>query len=592
MVVFDLTAWRKPESAAGSSAPAIMIGAFVAFGGILFGYDTGTISGIIAMRWWLDNFSTGSRDDDGLPSITPTQSSEIVSILSAGTFFGALLAAPVGDRIGRRKSLMLAVVVFTFGVAMQTASTTIRLFAAGRFFAGMGVGTISVLVPLYQSEMAPKWIRGALVCCYQLAITVGLFIASVVNYLTSNIDSANCFRIPVAIQFVWAGILFIGLIILPETPRYLIKREMHAAAAASLSRIRRLDITHPALIEEIAEIEANHAYELSLGPSTYRDVFRGAPHLGFRVLTGSGLQMLQQLSGCNFVFYYGTTFFKHAGIESPFTYSLVTNVVNVACTLPGMFLVESWGRRRLLLVGAVGMATSQIIVAIVGTAFGAQPDDQMWNKVMIAFVCLYIAFFAMSWGPVVWVVTSEIYPLKVRAKSMSISTATNWLFNWAIAYATPYLVNDGPGYADLGAKVFFVWGTFCVAAFFFVWFLVFETSKISLEQIDELYERVDHAWHSASFQPSWSFQDIQENEVGQASGVSLADRTEARRRQAEDSVAAAAVGHGHGYGYGHDSESGHGITPTPTGSSQATSSATETEEDKIIASLGTVNFTF
>ena len=126
----------------------------------------------------------------------------------------------------------------------------------------MGVGTISVLVPLYQSEMAPKWIRGALVCCYQLAITVGLFIAAVVNYLTSNLDSANCFRIPVAIQFVWAGILFIGLVILPETPRYLIKREMHTAAAESLSRIRRLDITHPALIEEIAEIEANHAYEL------------------------------------------------------------------------------------------------------------------------------------------------------------------------------------------------------------------------------------------------------------------------------------------------------------------------------------------
>jgi hypothetical protein len=209
---------------------------------------------------------------------------------------------------------------------------------------------------------------------------------------------------------------------------------------------------------------------------------------------------------------------------------------------------------------------------------------------MVAFVCLYIAFFAMSWGPVVWVVTSEIYPLKVRAKSMSISTATNWLFNWAIAYATPYLVNNGPGYADLGAKVFFLWGTFCVAAIFFVWFLVFETSKISLEQIDELYERVDHAWQSTSFQPSWSFQYIQENEAGQASGVSLADRSEARRRAAEEN--SAAVGGIHA----HDTESTHGITPTPTGSSQATSSATssatETEEDKIIASLGNVNFTF
>ena len=243
-----------------------------------------------------------------------------------------------------------------------------RQLTRTRFVAGMGVGTISVLVPLYQSEMAPKWIRGALVCAYQLAITVGLFTASIVNNFTAKIDSAACFRIPVAIQFIWASILFLGLCVLPETPRYLIKRGRHAAAAESLSRIRRLDITHPALIEEVAEIEANHAYELSLGPSTYRDVFLGSPHLGRRLLTGCGLQMLQQLSGCNFVFYYGVQFFKDAGIRDPFVYSLVTNIVNVIMTLPGMALVESWGRRRLLLVGAAGMAVCQLIVAIVGTS--------------------------------------------------------------------------------------------------------------------------------------------------------------------------------------------------------------------------------
>lgn len=153
--------------------------------------------------------------------------------------------------------------------------------------------------------MAPKWIRGALVCAYQLAITVGLLVAAIVNNFTSEISSAACYRIPIAIQFIWAAILFLGLAILPETPRYLIKRNLHNEAAQSLSRIRRLDITHPALIEELAEIEANHAYELSLGPATYKDVFFGSPHLGRRVLTGCGLQMLQQLSGCNFVFYYG-----------------------------------------------------------------------------------------------------------------------------------------------------------------------------------------------------------------------------------------------------------------------------------------------
>ena len=470
----------------------------------------------------------------------------------------------------------------------------------------MGVGTISVLVPLYQSEMAPKWIRGALVCAYQLAITVGLFTASIVNNFTAKIDSAACFRIPVAIQFIWASILFLGLCVLPETPRYLIKRGRHALAAESLSRIRRLDITHPALIEEIAEIEANHAYELSLGPSTYRDVFLGSPHLGRRLLTGCGLQMLQQLSGCNFVFYYGVQFFKDAGIKDPFVYSLVTNIVNVVMTLPGMALVESWGRRRLLLVGAAGMAVCQLIVAIVGTSLpvthgnptttptptlgtpqGASHGDETWNKVLITFVCCYIAFFAMSWGPVAWVVTSEIYPLKVRAKSMSLSTASNWLLNWAIAYSTPYMVGQGPGYANLESKVFFVWGSCCVLAFVFVWLMVYETSKISLEQIDELYERVEHAWDSGRFQPSWSFQDIQDNDTAAATGNSITteERDEARRR-ATTTQQQGATGH---------IDDPDSIQPTSTGSSHATTDTSAeksmTEEEKIIASLGRVNFT-
>jgi sugar porter (SP) family MFS transporter len=435
----------------------------------------------------------------------------------------------------------------------------------------MGVGTISVLVPLYQSEMAPKWIRGTLVCAYQLAITFGILVAAIVNKFTTDLTTTAAFRIPIATQLVWAGILFLGLIILPETPRYLIKRERHASAAASLSRIRRLDITHPALIEELAEIEANHEYELSLGPSTYRDVFLGSPHLGRRVLTGCGLQMLQQLSGCNFIFYYGTTFFKDKDMVNPFALQLITNGVNVLSTLPGMVLVEIWGRRRLLLIGAAGMAISQLIVATVGTAL---PNNHDAETVLFIFICVYIFFFAASWGPATWVVTSEIYPLKVRAKSMSISTASNWFLNFGLGYATPYMIS--PSYANLEAKVFFVWGTFCVIAFFFVWAMAYETSKLSLEQIDELYERVDHAWQSTNFQPSWSFQDIrEENAAGASSGVSLADREAARRRATAETAAPGST----------DSDR---ITISADGSQASTTAMSD--EDKIIASLGDVDF--
>lgn len=128
-------------------------------------------------------------------------------------------------------------------------------------------------------------------------------------------------------------------------------------------------------------------------------------------------------------------------------------------------MVEAWGRRPLLLFGAAGMAVCQFIVAGVGTGIGL--TDQTGQNALIAFVCIYIFFFACSWGPCAWVVTGEIFPLKVRAKSLSMTTASNWLLNWAIAYATPYLVNSGPGNADLGSKVFFIWGSFCFICFFF-----------------------------------------------------------------------------------------------------------------------------
>lgn len=444
-------------------------------------------------------------------------------------------------------------------VLLPSAITTADIVR--RFFAGLGVGIISVLVPLYQSEMAPKWIRGTLVCAYQFAITAGLLMAAVVNILTEKLTDSDAFRIPLALQFVWAGVLFLGLMLLPETPRYLIKRGLHTAAASSLSRLRRLDITHPALIEELAEIEANHEYELSLGPSTYKDVFWGSPHLGRRLLTGCGLQMLQQLSGCNFIFYYGTTFFTNIGINSPFVIALITNIVNVVSTVPGMILVESLGRRRLLMFGAGGMAICQLVVATVGTTIHST-HAYAANLVLIIFVCFDLFFFASSWGPVVWVVTSEIYPLKVRAKSMSISTASNWLLNFAIAYGTPYLVNSGPGYANLQARVFFIWGAFCAFGVLFVWGMVYETSKISLEQIDELYERVDHAWNSKSFQPSWSFQEIRD-EGASSSGIQLEHTETDMTRQR-----------------------------TATSSTGTESGASMTEEDKIIAQIGNVDLSY
>ncbi|KAI1283853.1 high-affinity glucose transporter RGT2 [Xylaria sp. FL0933] len=506
----------KRDEQAGKAWPAIVIGCFVAFGGILFGYDTGTISGILTMPYWRDQFSTGYVNSHGEPDVSPSQSSAIVSILSAGTFFGSLASPFLADTIGRRWALIASCWVFNLGVALQTAATAIPLFLAGRFFAGFGVGLVSALIPLYQSETAPKWIRGAIVGGYQFAITIGLLLANVVNNSTQNRKDSGSYRIPVALQFAWAIILITGMLFLPETPRYLIKKGKHEQAARSLGKLRRLPADDPSIASELAEISANHEFELSIGQATYIDCFRG-PMLK-RQLTGMAVQALQQLTGINFIFYYGTQYFKNSGIENPFIISVITSVINVVSTLPGLWAVDKFGRRPLLFWGAIGMCIGQFVVALIGTLTTGQDSAGnviVYNvpaqKASIAFIAIFIFFFASTWGPLGWVVTGEIFPLKTRAKSLSLTTASNWLLNFVIAFVTPYLVDYGPNYANLQSKVFFIWFGACFICIAFVHFFIYETKGLSLEEIDEMYSECKSARKSTNWTPTIGFRQRQLN---------------------------------------------------------------------------------
>ncbi|RFN54373.1 putative rco3 glucose transporter [Fusarium flagelliforme] len=443
--------WHKPENFAGSSIRAILVGLFVASGGLLFGYDVGVINGVLVMEVFQDHFSTdrSCRDNDGHVDLCPSDSSLIVGILSLGAVVGSILAAPLGDSIGRRKTLLAAVVTFCIGAIFQVCAQATPMLLVG---------------------------------------------------------SSAAYRIPLGLQLVPGVILAAGIAMLPETPRFLVKKGRNDDAGISLSRFRRLDITHPALQNELQEIIANHQYELTLGHDTYRDLFTSNSNLGRRTLTGCGLQMLQQLTGINFVMYYGTTFFNTSGVSNPFIINLVMIIVNCVCTIPGLIVIEKLGRRKLLMAGALGQAVCQLIIGAVSTASETSSQDLRSASNMALIVCcaINVFFYATSWGPVTWVVTSEIFPLKVRAKAMSVSTTANWLLNFAVAYAPPFIM--GRGADGFGLKIFFIWGTFCILAIVFVWFMVYETSRMTLEQIDEMYERVQHAWESPGFNPSWSFQ--------------------------------------------------------------------------------------
>ena len=184
---------------------------------------------------------------------------------------------------------------------------------------------------------------------YQLAITIGILLAAIINNSTSRRQDTGSYRIPIAVQFAWAIILVSGMLLLPETPRYLIRSGKYEKAARSLSRLRRLPEDHEAIRAELDEIQANHEHELSLGKSSYIDCFRGK--ILKRQLTGCLLQGLQQLTGINFIFYYGTQYFKNSGITNPFIISMITSSVNTASTLPGLYAIDKWGRRPLLFWG-------------------------------------------------------------------------------------------------------------------------------------------------------------------------------------------------------------------------------------------------
>ena len=488
-----INARTRKEKKIKSSFMGVYVGLLTAVGGFLYGYDTGVTNGLLEMNFVKENFSkNGINFNSGEKAI-------LTSIISLGTILGSLLSPYVSDNYGRRFCLVWSLITFfCIGIVLQVSHASFALLLSGRFINGIAVGIISSVIPLFQAEVSPRWIRGSIISFYQWAITWGLLVSSAISQGTRHMNDDRCYRIPIGLQFVWCGILTIGLISLPESPRFYVMHDDIDGAIISLSRLRRLNIDDTELVEELIEIKASHDYETSDGATSYLDCFRSSPsrvHQITRMLTGISLQTFQQCSGINFIFYYGVNFFVATGIQESYLMSFVTYAVNVVFTIPGILFVDKIGRRKLLIVGGIGMIISNYIIAIVGLF----ADTVIMNKVMLTFVCTFIACFASSWGPVVWVVTGELYSLSVRQKAVSLSASTNWIVNFVFAYSTPYLIDPGNHVAALGTKIFFMWGSFNVLGLIVTIFFVYETKGLMLEEIDELYRTCSSALKSSKY---------------------------------------------------------------------------------------------
>ncbi|TFK86335.1 general substrate transporter [Polyporus arcularius HHB13444] len=484
---------------------AVLLAVFIAFGGFLFGYDIGVISGCLIMPDFVQRF--GEQQSDGTWVLSSSRQSIITSLLSAGTFVGALGQAFTSDRFGRRGSILIWSAIFTVGTAIQTGTVrSIVQITIGRFIAGLGVGALSAIVPLYNGETAPKAMRGMLLVLYQLQIIVGIFLSYMIEIGTHHLDGSASWRIPVGLQLLWGFILLSGIFFLPESPRHLLGTGREDEARRVVSLLNSLPEDDPVVIETIEELELGIRAENEGGKATWAECFSTRNMLWKRTMNGMMLQFIQQLNGQNFYYYYGDTFFQSAGTSlDPYNIQAILGGVSVVGTIPALYLIETWGRRNSLLTGSVLEATCSIIAGLVGhfmLAPKGTPADQLTpsqktgGDVLIAFAVLHVFSFSIFWGPTPWVYLGESFPLRVRPKAIALGSATNWLWNFLLSFFSPRIAEKiGP----LILLIFFGMLTF---GFIYVYLFIPETKGLSLEEVDELYRSGVKPWNSPGWRPS------------------------------------------------------------------------------------------
>lgn len=471
----------------------------IAFGGFVFGFDTGTISGFVNMDDFIRRF--GQTRDDGTHYLSNVRTGLIVSIFNIGCAVGGILLSKVADIFGRRVGLMFSMVIYVVGIIVQISSLDkwYQLFI-GRLITGLAVGIVSVLSPLFIGESAPKKLRGTLVCCFQLFITFGIFLGYCTTYGTKVYSDSRQWRIPLGLCFAWAIMLIIGMLAMPESPRFLVEKQKIDEARHSIARSNKVSVEDPGVYAEVQLIQAGIERESLAGSASWTQLITGKPQIFRRVLMGVFVQSLQQLTGDNYFFYYGTTIFKAVGMDDSFEASIVFGIVNFASTFVGIYVIERLGRRKCLLAGSVSMFICFIIYAVLGSVDlyidGYDgPTRKPTGDAMIFITCLYIFCFASTWAGGCYCIVSETYPLRIRSKAMAVATASNWIWGFLISFFTPFITSAIHFYYG------FVFAGCLAFSAFFVYFFVNETKGLSLEEVDEMYAENVLPWKSSNWVP-------------------------------------------------------------------------------------------
>ncbi|KAF6766520.1 hypothetical protein DFP72DRAFT_22360 [Ephemerocybe angulata] len=474
---------RGPHRLVGRSL-LYAISVFISIGVFLFGYDQGVMSGIITGPYFRQYFNYPG----------PIEVGTMVAVLEIGAFVTSLASGRIGDIIGRRGTLFVGAMVFTVGGLIQAFTFGFWSMVLGRVISGFGVGLLSTIVPIYQSEISPPNHRGALACMEFTFNIVGYSSSVWLDYFCSFLKGHPSWRIPLFVQSLIGFILVVGCFAIPESPRWLIDVGRDAEGLKVIADLHGDgNAADPLVRMEYDEIMEKVREEQDSGVErTYSTMWRQYKR---RVLLAMSSQAFAQLNGINVISYYAPRVFEEAGWigRDAILMTGINSVIYVLSSLPPWVLVDRWGRRAILMSGAVVMA-----MALISTGLWMRVDVPATPNAVVICVIIFNAAFGYSWGPIPWLYPPEIMPLSVRAKGVSLSTATNWAFNWLIGQMTPYLQET------IQWRLYPMHAFFCVSSFVLVYFLYPETKGVPLEEMDEVFgeeelqERLENESEAAS----------------------------------------------------------------------------------------------
>ncbi|THU82598.1 general substrate transporter [Dendrothele bispora CBS 962.96] len=486
---------------------------FMALGNVIYGYDTNSFGGVQAIPAFGKQF--GDFDPTLNRYALPARTSSLLTSLAfAGKLIGTIIIGPCTERFGHRPGMILLCLVTIIGTIIQVTSKVSGQFLVGRIVVYIGVGIVENVVPTYQSEITPSGARGFVVGSLQMFLACGALVAAGVNRRYADAIENSGWIIPVSIQFVTPIIILCGLYFIPPSPRWLLFKGRREEAIAVLRSVRPKSYADAGLCEEEADaIEESMREEARIRGTGeeklgWLDLFKGSNLR--RTSIATIVFAFQQLTGQAFSSQYGTVFYIRTGLgDMAFTYSLINTALSIVVCFMGMILIEYLGRRPVLISGAFFQSLWLYLVAGIGGTTGG-PVNADRQRMMVAATMLFTFSFSYSWAPLSYVVASEVGTGALREKTMAFSSMVNVVAAFAVSFTLPYLLN--PPYANLQARVGYIYGSIAAVAMIYSIFFVPETKGRSLEELDELFERKPSI-------PAWKFRTTETSGVGAKIGA-------------------------------------------------------------------------